>query len=426
MSIRFDRHVQHVRMATHGAIFNIFLLTSCTDVYFYDDLFTTESAAIGMFYEHEGMVPCRASLCSVMLGSPQGTFCYRSRRTMLPLSRIAFLACLSMTLLTSKAFSEELLMYEPAPDLPGNGRRVVLVAGDEEYRSEEALPMLGKLLARRHGFHCTVLFSLNEEGVIDPDARGNIPGLQALDNADFMVLFTRFRRLPDEDMKHLVDYVESGRPMLAIRTATHAFAYERDSESPYAHWSWDNRDTWLGGFGREILGETWVNHHGGHGSQSTRGVVPDAVRKHPLVRGVEDVWGPTDVYGIRDLPEDAVVLLEGSVQEGMTPEAPAVDGPQNAPRMPIVWLRNRPLDNGKVQRIVTSTLGASVDLNSEDLRRLFVNTAYWGVGLEEQIPDRSDASLVGDYEPTMFGFGSFVQGLRPEDHRLPEPDNSRH
>ena len=167
-----------------------------------------------------------------------------------------------------------------------------------------------------------------------------------------------------------------------------------------------------------------MNHHGDHGDQSTRGVVPEAVREHPLVRGVEDLWGPTDVYGVRDLPDDAVVLVEGSVREGMTPEAPAVEGPQNAPRMPIVWLRNRSLDNEKVQRIVTSTLGASVDLKSEDLRRLFVNAAYWGVGLEEQIPERSDASLVGDYEPTMFGFGRFVKGVRPEDHCLPKPDDT--
>ena len=87
------------------------------------------------------------------------------------------------------------LTYEPAPDLPGAGKHVVLVAGDEEYRSEEALPMLAKILARRHGFRCTVLFSLNEEGEIDPTASSRIPGLELLDSADALVLFTRFRRL---------------------------------------------------------------------------------------------------------------------------------------------------------------------------------------------------------------------------------------
>src|SRR5688572_5306802 len=94
-------------------------------------------------------------------------------------------------------------------DGPGAGKHVVLVAGDEEYRSEEALPQLARILSVHHGFRCTVLFSIDPAtGAIDPDQRGSIPGLEALDTADLAVLFTRFRRLPDADMKHLVDYVE--------------------------------------------------------------------------------------------------------------------------------------------------------------------------------------------------------------------------
>jgi hypothetical protein len=309
------------------------------------------------------------------------------------------------------------IVYEGG-DGPGAGKHIVLVAGDEEYRSEEALPMLGKILATHHGFRCTVLFSLDEAGLIDPDNQGNIPGLAALDDADMLVLFTRFRRLPDEDMQHIVDYVESGRPVFGIRTATHAFSYEKDSGSPYAHYDWRSEE-WPGGFGVQVLGETWVNHHGHHGSQSTRGVVPEAVREHPVLRGVADVWGPTDVYGIRSLPDDAVVLLEGAVIDGMDPSDPPVDGPQNDPRHPITWLRERPLDDsGKTQRVAASTLGAAIDLESEDLRRLFVNACYWGVGLEDEIPERSLVDTVGPYEPTMFGFGSYVKGVDPQSHAL--------
>jgi len=294
---------------------------------------------------------------------------------------------------------------------PGSGKHVVLVAGDEEYRSEEALPQLARILAERHGFRCSVLFSTNEAGEIDPDARGHVEGLELLADADLLVLFTRFRRLPDGEMKHLVDYVESGKPLIGIRTATHAFAYEDDSESPYATWSW-NRG---GGFGREVLGETWVNHHGHHGHESTAGVIPVAARAHPILRGVEGVWGPTDVYGIRDLPEDAFVLLEGSVLAGMTPDSPTVEGAKNDPRHPIAWLRNRPLPDGRRQRVVCSTIGAAVDCESEGLRRFFVNAAYWCVGLEAEIPERSDASIVGDFTPTPFGFGGFVRGVRIAD-----------
>src|SRR4029077_19657060 len=103
------------------------------------------------------------------------------------------------------------------------GKHIVLVSGDEEYRSEEGLPQLGKILAKRHGFTCTVLFAIDpKDGTINPNV-SNIPGLEALTTADLMIILTRFRDLPDEQMKHIIDYVESGRPIIGLRTATHAF-----------------------------------------------------------------------------------------------------------------------------------------------------------------------------------------------------------
>src|SRR5918997_3202669 len=96
---------------------------------------------------------------------------------------------------------------------PGRGKHVVLISGDEEYRSEEALPQLARILARHHGFRCTVLFAIDPaDGTINPNVRDNIPGLEALRAADLMVIATRFRNLPDEQMKEIADYVESGRP----------------------------------------------------------------------------------------------------------------------------------------------------------------------------------------------------------------------
>jgi hypothetical protein len=330
-----------------------------------------------------------------------------------------FAAALVSVVTAASSFGvEDPWVVYPGGEGPGSGVHIVLVAGDEEYRSEEALPMLGKVLSVRHGFRCTVLFSVNPEtGEIDPDDGANVPGLEALADADMLVMFWRFRRLADEDMKRVVDYVESGRPLLGIRTATHAFNYEADSPSPYAHWSFRSK-TWPDGFGRQVLGETWVNHHGKHGSESTRGVVPVAARKHPILRGVDDVWGPTDVYGIRDLPLDSLVLLEGSVRGGMQPDAPALDDPRNEPRMPIVWLRERALDSGATQRVVCSTIGASTDMQSAGLRRLLVNSCYWGVGLEGSVTADSSVDVVGEYAPTPFGFGKYTKGVRPSDHRL--------
>src|SRR5438093_10683226 len=139
-------------------------------------------------------------------------------------------------------------------DGPGKGKHVVLISGDEEYRSEETLPQLAKILANRHGFNCTVLFAIDPKGgTINPNMRNNIPGLEALKAADLMVIFTRFRELPDEQMKHIVDYVESGRPIIGMRTATHDFAFKKNAS--YARYSWDSKE-WDGGFGRQMLGET--------------------------------------------------------------------------------------------------------------------------------------------------------------------------
>ena len=108
-------------------------------------------------------------------------------------------------------------------DGPGKGKHIVLISGDEEYRSEEALPQLGKILAKHHGFKCTVLFAIDPKtGEISPKTNNNIPGLEQLKTADLMIIATRFRNLPEEQMQHVADYAESGKPILGMRTATHA------------------------------------------------------------------------------------------------------------------------------------------------------------------------------------------------------------
>jgi hypothetical protein len=301
---------------------------------------------------------------------------------------------------------------------PGAGKHIVWLSGDEEYRSEEALPMLAKILSVRHGFRSTVLFATNPEtGEIDPDEQTNVPGMAVLETADLVVCFFRFRELPDEDMAHFVRYVESGKPIIGLRTATHAFAYNRHKDSPYARYDWHSKE-WPGGFGQQILGDTWVAHHGHHGSESTRGVIEASAKDHPILRGVTDVWGPTDVYAIAHLPSDATVLLRGANLAGMTPDSPVVEDERNDPMMPITWVRELDHEGGHKQRVLCSTIGAAIDFENEDLRRLMVNACYWAVGLEKAIPEHADATLVGPYEPTFFGFGQAKKGVRAADHTL--------
>ncbi len=118
---------------------------------------------------------------------------------------------------------------------PGNGKHVVLVSGDDEYRSEEALPQLAKILAKHHGFKCTVLFAIDKTGEIKPDYQENIPGLEALKTADLLIMFLRFRNLPDDQMAYIDEYANSGKPIVAIRTSTHAFNL---NNSKYQKYTW--------------------------------------------------------------------------------------------------------------------------------------------------------------------------------------------
>jgi hypothetical protein len=327
-------------------------------------------------------------------------------------------ACFVMAVVAVDARAADPWVVYQGGDGPGKGKHIVLVSGDEEYRSEEALPQLGKILAKRHGFQCTVLFAIDPAtGTIDPNNRSNIPGLESLKTADLMIIFTRFRDLPDEQMRHIVEYVNRGGPILGMRTATHAFNIPADKT--YAKYSFQSKQ-WDGGFGRQVLGETWINHHGAHGKQSTRGVIAPGAEDHPIVRGCEDIWGLTDVYAVRlPLPGDSRPLLLGQVLAGMNPTDQPVKGPKNDPMMPIAWIRTYQGVGGETGRVFTTTMGAATDLQSEGLRRLLVNAVYWCVGLEDCISARANVDFVGSYQPSPFSFfGKFKAAVKPADHSI--------
>ncbi|HNY78103.1 MAG: ThuA domain-containing protein [Sedimentisphaerales bacterium] len=300
---------------------------------------------------------------------------------------------------------------------PGQGKHIVFVTGDEEYRSEESMPMLAKILAVHHGFKCTVLFAINEEtGEIDPVIGNNIPGLEALEGADLMVLFTRFRELPDEQMKHIIDYTHSGRPIIALRTATHPFYYQKNKNSPYAKYSWDNRDeSFRGGYGRQVLGETWVSHYGVHQKESTRGLAAPGMENHPIVRGVGEIWGPSDVYGLTTLHGDCTPVIMGYVLAGMNPTDKVNEDKKP---LPVAWTRTYTGDTGRTAKVLTTTMGHAGDFQDEDFRRLMVNACYWSVGLDDRIPAKSRVDIIGQYDPKPIGFGGNKKGVKPWDHAI--------
>ncbi|MBR9800752.1 ThuA domain-containing protein [bacterium] len=318
---------------------------------------------------------------------------------------------------SSTALADDRWVTYEGQEGPGKGKHILFIAGDEEYRSEEACPMLAQILAKHHGFRCTVLFSQDPEtGEIDPENQTNIPGMHLIPSADLVVLFTRFRELPDADMKYFDDYFTSGKPVIGLRTATHGFNYSRNQDSPYRKYTWTHKGPeWKGGFGKEVFGETWYSHHGKHKSESTRGVINAEQKSHPILNGVEDLWGPTDVYGIRGLPEGSTPLVYGQVLEGMEPGDKPVEGKKNDPMMPVAWTREYQQPTGEKNRVFCTTFCSAIDLESEDLRRMLVNGCYWALGMEDEIPKKANVSEVADVEPSFYGFGKYKRGVKPAD-----------
>ena len=309
----------------------------------------------------------------------------------------------------------------PAKGRAGQGRHIVFLAGDEEYRSEEGLPMLAKILSQRHGFKCTVLFSVDPDGTINPKASRSLSNPAALDTADAVVMLLRFRAWPDDDMTRFDKLLRAGKPIIALRTSTHAFnGFPKGS--PWETWNYNNH----GGFGKRVLGETWLTHWGKHKVEATRGVIEPSERGNPLLRGITSIFGDTDVYEAYP-PSDATVLVRGVVLNGMRTDAAPADYRKprstdkqeqgvNDPPMPVVWTRLHKNDNGTTNRILTTTMGSATDLENEGLRRLVVNAVYWGLGLN--VPRKADVTYVDEYVPSFYGFDGFRKGLRASDFEL--------
>ncbi len=327
--------------------------------------------------------------------------------------------------ITTKEMNPQWLTLAGKKDQPN----IVLVSGDEEYRSEEALPQMAKILNTHHGFNCTVLFAQDPEkpGIINPNYLHNIPGLEQLATADLMIIFTRFRALPDEQMQLVDAYLKSGKPVIGIRTATHAFNFKEGKiATQFAHYGnyHDGETEWKDGFGRLVLGEKWISHHGHHKHQSTVGVPAPNQEKHSILNGIgpAEIWGPTDVYGVRlPLPGDAQPIVLGQVTNrageydeadplyGMRPtdtEVAGVDEKRdldlNNPMMPIAWTKSYQLPDGKKGKAFASTIGSSTDLLSEGTRRMLVNAVFWS--LDKSVPAKAKVDLVGDYQPTAYAF----------------------
>ncbi len=287
--------------------------------------------------------------------------------------------------------------------------KIVFVTGDEEYRSEESMPMLAAILERDFNVRCPVAYALTDEGEIDPNRLDHIDGLDELKDADLMVLFTRFRRLPERELKKILDYAESGRPMVGFRTATHAFRYPKGHpRAAQMNERWPTK----------VFGQHWITHHGhfadGHGRLTA--VTPlENGRSHPILRGVDSFLAYSWLYHVQGggdrLSGDSRPLVLGwSLRSN---HAERLD---RFPReTPVAWVKSYTGSAGRQARVFFTTLGHPYDFKIPSMRRLALNGILWALGQEDRIPEggcRTDP--VNPYDPPNSGFGQvYRSGVFP-------------
>ena len=328
-----------------------------------------------------------------------------------------------LTVLLTPAFAHPVpengqwLTY-PGEDGPGKGKHIVLIAADQEYRSEQSMPMMAKVLSKHHGFDCTVLFCVNDKGEVDPTMpvypekgkesefkQHHIPGLEHLASADLVIFFPRLLTLPMSERELIVKYIDSGKPIISLRTGNHGFhgALPYKINGKQVNW------------GTDVLGGAFMGHHGRWQADSTRGILVGEQKNHPILTGVSDIWGNSDVYRTykegTSLPADCTALVWGQPLMGRKhDDAP---NPELEP-LPVAWFKNWQTSTGQSARVFHSTMGSGHDLENAGLRRLIINASYWSMGMEAAISAQSSVDIVGSYEPLDSGFNYSKLGVLPK------------
>ena len=308
------------------------------------------------------------------------------------------------------------LVYEGDNGI-GNGKHIVFIANDHEYRSEQTCPAMAKILARRFGFKCTVLFGIDENGKIKA-GDAPIPGIGVLENADLLFFFTRFMKLPDDQVDQLVGYFERGGPAVGIRTSTHCFNGQEGKWSKL-NFNYEG-DDYRGGLGEQVFGNTWhrergQSHYGANHQKGSLVVPVSSAADHPILSGVEPIHSWCGAYKSRP-PTDSTELLNVQVLTGLAPGSKA---DSRKPPVSAGWTRDfyvAPSGAKKEARIAYLSFGASEDLLDENARRCLVNSCLWAVGFENKIKPNLNVDLVGGYAPSPFSMGAFFyKGVAPSE-----------
>ena len=222
--------------------------------------------------------------------------------------------------------------------------RIVFVIAEDEYKASETLPAFAreelesKLKWKPH--------------IIQSDSKTGIDGLEALDSADLLVLYARRRTLPEDQLNRFRKYFDSGKPVVAVRTASHAF------------------QNWLE-FDKVVLGCNYGRHHGTgkEGEKTAVSRMSSEVANHPILRGISfdgPAWQTTaSLYRVSPLLEGTTPLLKGKWKD--------------VPEEPVAWTNTY-----KGARVFYTSLGHVDDFNDPRFRRLLTNGILWA--LDRPIP----------------------------------------
>ncbi|MCA9130067.1 MAG: ThuA domain-containing protein [Planctomycetales bacterium] len=328
---------------------------------------------------------------------------------------IVLCCCVLISAVASETRAQS-LVYEGSEGI-GQGKHIVFFANDHEYRSEQTCPLMAKLLAKHHGFKCTVLFGVDEAGHIKAGSN-DVPGTAVLQSADLLFFFTRFMNLPDDQVDNLVAYFERGGPVVGLRTSTHCFNGQQGKWAKL-NYNYEGQD-YHGGLGEQVFGNTWhqergQSHYGTNHQMGSRLFAADEAQEHPILSGIQQIHAYSGAYKSQP-PADATPLLQVQV---LNTFEPSDDANNDKPTVNAGWTRNwyvAPSGARKDARVVYTSFGASEDLLSEAGRRFLLNACLWAGGWEEAISSNLDVSIVGGYAPTPYSSAAlYYGGVEPLD-----------
>lgn len=238
--------------------------------------------------------------------------------------------------------------------------RLAIIASEPEYNTAQSL----NRFAKRHlGRHFRVSYILR-----DPQDKNRLVGLEQLKHADIVLLSMRRRALPKEQLAAIRAFLKAGKPIVGIRTASHAFSLHGDPPP-------EGRATWES-FDADIWGGHYHDHHG-NGKTTTVSVVPSA-KDHPILDHVtfKNWTSPGSLYKVRPLKESATPLLMGKI-----PEKPAE---------PIAWTNTTIYDGPAFY----TSLGHVEDFKNNSFRRMLFNSLFWALDrpIPEEMPDAKAAA----------------------------------